>query len=199
MELEYFPFKFHENFLKKFSMKKKTTFSYKILTGILVSGFFIFPYSASADTVPTGINPDFSSYENYQKTVKSSCDNTQHAWSQNSALVSIPQYPELNATAVNNQIERTKNLTNLTTEEKERLIQDLDMTRIGNFSGFKTLEVARLQYRANMDSLFSCALVDSRLRILNDLQTQLATTFTKSNSEIKQQLEKEKLRLEREK
>lgn len=156
------------------------------------------PHIASADPVPTGNNPDFISYENYQSAAKAYCDSPTRVWNANSAMVTIPQYPELSATAVNNQIERTKNLSNLPSEEKEKLIRDLDLTRIGNFSGFKTLEVARLQYRANMDALFSCALVTSRLQILDDLQSELSKHFTDSNSEIKQQLEKEKVRLERE-
>lgn len=112
--------------------------------------------------------------------------------------MSIPQYAELSADAVNAQIERTQNLENLTNEEKIRLKDDLNMSRIGNFAGFKTLEVARLQYRASMDSLFSCALITSRLRILDDLRAQISQTFSETNSEIKQQMDRERNRLERE-
>lgn len=111
----------------------------------------------------------------------------------------IPQYPELTQTAVNAQIARTQNLSNISEEEKNRLASELDLSRIGDFSGFKTLEVARLQYRSAMNSIFSCAIIDSRLRILDDVRSQVESAVKGANSEIKMQLDKEKTRLEREK
>ena len=59
----------------------------------------------------------------------------------------IPQYPELSEKAINAQIEKTKNLPNISDDEKQRLQNELNLERIGTFNGFKTLEVARLQYR----------------------------------------------------
>lgn len=100
---------------------------------------------------------------------------------------------------MNEQIARTQNLANISEDEKNRLASELDMSRIGNFDGFKTLEVARLQYRSAMDSLFSCSIVDSRLRILDNVRSTVENVTNGGNSEIKLQLDKEQKRLEREK
>lgn len=177
---------------------KKNFLTYFSAFFVIFLTFFGNSEKIFAEIIPTENNPDFTSYENNIAGAKKYCDDPSQPWAKNSALVTIPQYPKLEASAVNGQIERTKNLSTLTESEKERLQADLDLTRIGNFSGFKTLEVARLQYRASMDSLFSCSVVTSRLKILSDLQETISGTFTETNSEIKQQLEKEKMRLERE-
>lgn len=50
-----------------------------------------------------------------------------------------------------------------------------------------------------MDALFSCGIIDSRLRILADLREQIDAKMGSLNSEIKNQLDKEQQRLEREK
>lgn len=171
-------------------------------TSLLVFFLIFFTFFSNTEKIFAENIPetdlDLTDYNKYLESAKSYCDNSDRVWGKNNALVTIPQYPKLEASAVNNQINRTKNLSTISDEEKSRLAEELDMTRIGNFSRFKTLEVARLQYRASMDTLFSCTLVTSRLKILSDLQNAISGTFTESNSEIKQQLEKEKMRLERE-
>ena len=50
-----------------------------------------------------------------------------------------------------------------------------------------------------MNSIFSCAIIDSRLRILDGIRSQVESVAKGANSEIKMQLDKEKTRLEREK
>lgn len=133
-------------------------------------------------------------YEEYQQNSKNQCDASHNPWSENNSLVPIPQYPKLDTQAVNNQI-NSPNLENISDSEKEKLKKELDMQRIGEFSGFKTLEVARLQYRSTMNSLFACAIVESRLKILSDLRAN----FTELSSEINQQFDKEQKKLEEQK
>jgi len=105
-------------------------------------------------------------FEQYQQNVAAYCDAPEREWTKTNTIVAIPQYPKLDSSAVNAQIARTQSLSNLTQTEKQKLQQDLNAARIGDFSGYKTLEVARLQYRSTMDSLFACAVVESRLEIL---------------------------------
>mgnify|MGYP001689624285 FL=1 len=165
----------------------------------MIFGIFFTQNPAHAEIIPSEQNPDFKSYQSYLDGAKSYCDSTDRYWGKNNAIRPVPQYPELKASAVNHQISRTQNLSNLSTEEKNRLASELDMSRIGDFSGFKTLEVARLQYRSTMNSLFSCAIVTSRLRILKGLRETVESTLNGANSEITTQLNKEQTRLEREK
>lgn len=129
-------------------------------------------------------------YEQYQQNAKNLCDSSSLSWGKNNSLVPIPQYPKLESEAVNSQI-NSPNLENLSSSEKQKLQSELNMQRLGNFDGFKTLEVARLQYRSTMNSVFSCSIIDSRLRILENLREN----FPKINSEINAQLDKEKNRL----
>lgn len=165
----------------------------------IIFGIFFTQNPVRAEIIPSEQNPDFKSYQSYLDGAKSYCDSTDRYWGKNNAIRPIPQYPELKANAVNHQISRTQNLSNLSTEEKNRLASELDMSRIGDFTGFKTLEVARLQYRSTMNSLFSCAIVNSRLRILKGLRETVESTLNGANSEITTQLNKEQTRLEREK
>lgn len=153
---------------------------------------------AHAETIPTENNPDYKSYKAFQDGAKAYCDDPSRAWGQNNALVPIPQYPELSAEAVTTQMNRTQNLQNISDEQKNRLQSELSTERIGNFSGFKTLEVARLQYRAAMNSVFACGIVESRLTILAGLREALDASTSSRKSEIQTQLDKEKSRLENE-
>lgn len=129
-------------------------------------------------------------YEQYQQNAKNICDWQDAPWSKSNALVPIPQYPKLDANSVNSQI-NSPNIDNLSSDEKIKLMTELNMQRIWTFDWFKTLEVARLQYRATMNSVFACAILESRLKILDDLREN----FTKISSEINKQLDNEKVRL----
>lgn len=137
-------------------------------------------------------------FKTYKENANNFCSSSNHPWNNDNALLPIPQYAELSADAVNSQIVRTQNLSNLSDSEKTRLQYELDTKRIGDFSGFKAVEVARLQYRSTMDSIFACGVVESRLNILEKLQNEIGKYSTNRQSEIQKQLEKEKERLSRE-
>lgn len=144
------------------------------------------------------VSPEYRKYSFYLEKSKEECDNPNALWGQHNALVPVPQYAELSANAVNGQIEKTQNSDAITDEERIRLAGQLNMNAIGSFDGFKTLEVARLQYRSTMNSIFACGIVSSRLSILADLREQIASSTSTRKSEIQNQLDKEKTRLENE-
>lgn len=149
----------------------------------------LFPWTVLAQSTDTP--KTVLSFWEHEANVRAYCDGASQEWSQYSNLAPIPQYPELESSAVNRQIERTPNLSNISDEERGRLAQELTMGRIGNFSEFKTLEVARLQYRSTMNSIFACAVIESRLNILTKIQDVLPT----KNSEIVTLLKKEETSL----
>lgn len=148
-------------------------------------------FAWAQDDIPN----DVLSFSDYEQNARNYCDKKTQEWGQYNSIVPIPQYPELTATAVNRQIARTESLSSLSPEERAKLQRDLDMGRIGNFSEYKTLEVARLQYRAAMNNLFACSVVESRLSILTKMREIIPT----KNSEIVHLLQKEERALQTQK
>lgn len=73
-------------------------------------------------------------------------------------------------------------------DEKLRLKRDLDPVRIGEYSGFKALEVARIGYRTRMNTLFSCAVVASRIDTMQGLKKLIAEKIKLKDSEIQKKL-----------
>lgn len=166
-------------------MKKKLIFAF------LISIFFDFTVNAQHQELPVVTK----TYEQYLQNTKNQCEQNDVPWKKYNSLVPVPQYPKLESSAVNAQI-TSPNLENLSWEEKERLKKDLSLERIGSFQGFKTLEVARLQYRSTMNSLFACSAIESRLLILGGLREALGGEIS---SEIKSLLDKEQKKLETQK
>lgn len=60
------------------------------------------------------------------------------------------------------------------------------MDRIGTFVGFKAVETARNQYRTNMNTVFSCAVIASRIE---KTQKVLEAVKKVGESEITRKLE----------
>lgn len=77
-----------------------------------------------------------------------------------------------------------------------RLKRDLDPVRIGEYSGFKTLEIARIGYRTRLNTLFSCAVVGSRIDTLVGLEKLISTKLKTKDSEIQQKLKKDANKLQ---
>ncbi len=77
-----------------------------------------------------------------------------------------------------------------------RLKRDLDPVRIGEYSGFKTLEIARIGYRTRLNTLFSCAVVGSRIDTLMGLEKLISTKLKTKDSEIQQKLKKDANKLQ---
>jgi hypothetical protein len=66
-------------------------------------------------------------------------------------------------------------------------------TRIGGYDGFRAGEVARLLYRRNMDRVFACGVVASRLSKLEALEKAIQG---KPTSDITESIKKERTRYE---
>lgn len=135
------------------------------------------------------------SYKEYQANAKAQCEAPEKPWTQNTTVLPIPQYPELSSEAVNHQIEQIQSLDKFPIEEKNRIAKELSNNALGSFEGLKTVEVARVQYRSTMNSIFACGVTESKLRILQKTQDIVAGRFPSSQSEIQEILKKEKTKL----
>ncbi len=144
--------------------------------------------------VPFLAQAEGSLFDAYTEEAKTFCDNSAQPWNDpktgGGKNASIPAYPNLEA----NEILTT--LSNLTSREevpalRERIQKELDEKRIANFTGFKTLEIARIQYRTAMDHTFACSVLKSRVNTLSTLQEVINKTMGTKSSEIQNKLKKE--------
>lgn len=138
------------------------------------------------------------SYDAYTKEAESYCDDSSKSWSTNNTLVPKIDYPELSSKSVNATLAkwRDNNPRWMVGDEKARLRADLDPNNIGEFTWFKALEVARIGYRSNMNALFACAVVTSRIETIVTLQELISKKIKTKNSEILEKLKKEWNKLE---
>lgn len=124
-------------------------------------------------TLYCGISTVFAAqtFEEYQSESQSFCESSDRPWQKNKAsgLVSIPDYSRLETAAINTAINQWKNDPKTLANERARLDAELDSVRIGNFSGFKTLEASRIKYRSQMNNLFACAVVTSRMKTVQNI------------------------------
>jgi hypothetical protein len=159
--------------------------SYRIFTSLttLLLSFFYFESIVAMSG---------QTYEEYIKEAGAYCDDTTQSWWTGNTLVPKIDYPELSSKSVNATLTKWKdnNPKWMVGEEKSRLRADLDPVTIGEYSWFKSLEVARIGYRSNMNALFACAVISSRIEILTDLQELISKKINPKNSEILKDLEK---------
>lgn len=174
------------------------TTSFILMFWILFSGGYASAVAAEASFPEVVMTAPVQSYDTYKRLLKEWCDDATHPWNDpqygDPFIVAPPTYSELSTAALNASISRTQTAENLPSE-KTKLSQELDPTRIGNFTGLKSLEIARIQYRSAMNNIFACAIIDARTEIIVDLQKKIAQTFPWKNTEIKNQLEKEEKKL----
>lgn len=133
------------------------------------------------------IHAEPMSFEEYQTSATYFCDNTEAEWNKTSRVVWVLTYPELRAENVNTWME------DMITQEKTPLGKQyleaaLDPGYIWEFDGYKAIEVAQRVYHARMDSLFDCAVIESRIGIIEWLKKAQALKW---QSEIINKLTKE--------
>lgn len=136
----------------------------------------------------------WQSYEEYIAWSEKFCDDSTKPWWKNNTLVPKIDYPELTDASVNATITKWRDSKPewMIWDEKSRLRYDLDPVRIGEFDWFKALEVARIGYRANMNSLFACGVISSRINTIVELKELIGQKVkNKKNSEILDSLKKE--------
>ncbi len=131
-------------------------------------------------------------YEEYIKESNTFCDDSTKPWGTNNTLVPKIDYPELRDTAVNATLVQWRNNTPkwMVGDEKTRLREDLDPVVIGEFRGFKALEVARIGYRSNMNALFACAVISSRINSMKTLQEIIDKKINNKESEVQKKFKK---------
>ncbi|NRH20569.1 hypothetical protein HOO68_00800 [Candidatus Gracilibacteria bacterium] len=134
-------------------------------------------------------------YEAYKKEAESYCDSNDRSWKGWNTLIPKIDYPELEASAINKAMATWKADTRVIGDEKARLEADLNPSLIGEYTGFKALEVARIGYRSRMNSLFACAVVASRIDTLTDLQKNIEKKVKSKNSEVLQKLKNDAQKL----
>jgi hypothetical protein len=136
------------------------------------------------------------SYTTYLKS-KEDCDAPSKSWNKEGVSSKVPEidYPEFSTSAVNAAITKWKTENSdqkwFLQSEQERLMKDLDPVRIGNFTGFKTLEVARIGYRTRMNQLFACSIVSSRINSVVWLQELTNKKIKTKDGSITEKLNKE--------
>lgn len=146
-------------------------------------------------------------YEEYQSGALNFCDTRTDLWNAPSTIVDaewwessstewntntnivpvIRNFPRLDANDVNDWMmsiiaaERSPIMRNY-------LRQAYSRDYIGNFPGYKTVEVANIAYHARMNSLFDCAVVESRIVIIHGLMKSNALRW---RTEILERIETE--------
>lgn len=130
-------------------------------------------------------------YEAYKKESTNYCDSNDRPWKWWNGIVPIIDYPELDTTSINAAIAKWKANPRIIGDEKSRLDMDLNAERIGEFNWFKLLEASRIAYRSQMNSLFACAVISSRISILDDLKKIISKKIKNDNSEILVKISKE--------
>lgn len=161
--------------------------SYRIFTSLVTLTLSISYYGGTMAAL------NGQTYEDYTKEAGAYCDDTARSWGTNNTLVPKIDYPELSDTVINATLIkwRDNNPKWMVGEEKERLRADLDPVTIGEYSGFKALEVARIGYRSNMNALFACGIISSRIDTLVELQDLIGKKIKNKNSEILEKLKNE--------
>ena len=140
---------------------------------------------------------DADSYECYRDTtLKNYCQDPSQVWNKSPNFWAITDaYAAFESSAQNSQIQKViAGETN--TEEKARLQKDLSLSRIGAFDGFRAVEIARVQYRNNMNRIFSCAVIAGRYEKISKITKLIEEKFPGKASDIKKKLEKETKRYE---
>ena len=130
-------------------------------------------------------------YEAYQRESTNYCDGAERTWAQDKSLVPKIDYSEFATGAINATLAKSRNNTQTSNDEKLRIKSDLDPIRIGEYSGFKALEIARVNYRTQMNSLFACGIISSRIDTLDELTKLINQKIKPKKSNIQEALERE--------
>lgn len=155
-------------------------------TVIIVASAVVLPELFAAQT-----------FEEYKQEADKYCDASAREWnkSQDSSLIPKVDYPKLEKGAISNFISKYRSKQQVAGNDATRLRQDLNEVQIGNFTGYKTLEAARVAYRTSMNSLFACSVVSSRIHTIKDVQKIIKERVKTSPSDLLVKLDNESKRL----
>jgi hypothetical protein len=153
---------------------------------------FLFIFASLVISGASAVHAAPQSYEEYQSGATAYCDSDKRPWNTGSTIVPEIDYPQFTTNTVNAAMARWRDGSiTINDNEKIRLRRDLDPVTIGEYTGLKTLEVARIMYRTRMNTLFSCGIIGSRIDTVKNLKELIAKKIKNKDSEIYQKLEKE--------
>jgi len=109
-------------------------------------------------------------YEDYQREARSYCEDGK-PWYTGSRNAQRIIYPQFDSESINTWIatQRTDAL-NQSPALRDRLLWELDPIRIGALSTNRALEVAQIVYHSRMNTVFDCAIIEARKKIITWLK-----------------------------
>ena len=178
----------NENLLKRKSStelvhNKKTM---RILSLLILGSFILLSWLRD-------IFAEDTLFDTYKQDVASKCEtdkpwiNTKE-WGWN--IVAIPAYPELTKSAIESRKDAILS-TKTSTEDRARLIADMDALMNDNGSTYLSIGLARIEYQTAMNKIFGCAIIQSRQNKLENLIKKIASSYPSAKSEITEKLKKE--------
>lgn len=134
------------------------------------------------------------SFACYTKKVEDACTKKGVIWNETSGLGKITtDYSEFTSAGFNSLMSQiSENIQDPT--EKATIDTKLDALRNQSSDLFRAAEVVRIQYRSNMNNIFSCAIIASRQDKLERLQ--IAIKDNSNATDIKRKLDNEQKRYE---
>lgn len=154
----------------------------------------LFSLSYNLFAVESVISCDSKTFSCYKENLEKYCNASTNEWKKGPDFGKITEdYADFTSKAQNEKmkslIENEKNA-----ESKAYLEKMLSSTRIGGFEGYRVVEIARVEYRNNMNRIFSCAVAAGRADQLTKLEEVINKKFPGKWSDIKEKLKKEKER-----
>ncbi len=156
--------------------------------GIFIGLFPFHIYAAESEIC------DAKTFECYTKKVTDSCEKKGIIWNETPGLWKITtDYSEFSSAGLNTLI---GNIPQNIQDPTERSIIENKLDALKNQSSdiFRSAEVVRIQYRSNMNAIFSCAIIASRQDKLERLQ--LAIKDKSNATDIKRKLDTEQKKYE---
>ena len=137
---------------------------------------------------------DTTTFSCYTQKVTDACEKKGLIWNETSGLWKITtDYSEFTSVGLNSLIGKIpQNIQDPT--EKSLIEAKLDVLKNQSSDLFRAAEVVRIQYRSNMNSIFSCAIIASRQDKLERLQ--IAIKDNSNATDIKRKVESEQKKYE---
>lgn len=156
--------------------------------------FFLTFFPISSWAIDAGCDKkDYLCYKDYW--VREFCrgSSSSQSWDINKWIGSVTEL--YRALDVNEQKKQIQELigSEPNPNERAKIEKELSLDRIGNFSGFKTVEIARIVYRTNMNRIFSCAVIASRIERTQKVKKIISQVWS---SNIGEKLDKDIKKLE---
>lgn len=132
------------------------------------------------------INCNTKDYSCFEERKEKLCESKWLPWMQGGKSLGKVEikYPSFDPTALNNTVDKV-----MQDSSDQSLVKSL--SSIGTFQGFRALEIARLQYRSNMNKIFSCAVAAGRSNQITKLQEIVKAKYPSQSSDIQEKVKKE--------